>query len=274
MMTRTSKITQGAKYAGFVLVLIVALGLSWWSLMTLATDFFGLPQWLAWSVSLAFDGAAIFTAALASEYAKSEDSGLFARLATLAFVAASAWLNWNHAGMMALPLAGKVFFAAPPIAAGLLFELMLKFENRQELRARGKVAQSLPVYGRAAWMRYPKDAFKSMSKVIKHRMDTLTNRETSSQTVSVVKTDEVVVVSEPQTRRKTSKKTELPEWMPSDSTMSVNKLTKLCYDNGVKDIDDAMKLAKQVKGTEVSRGSVQKGLNRAKQSAANVGGYL
>lgn len=273
-MTKASKFTQGVKYAGFGLVLIVALGLSWWSLMTLATDFFGLPSWLAWSVSLAFDGAAIFTAALSSEYAKSEDSGLMTRLATAGFVVVSAWLNYKHAGMLGLDVAGQVFFMAPPIAAGLLFELFLKFENRRELRARGKVAQALPVYGRAAWMRFPLDAFKNMSKVIRHRMDALTDKETTSQTVSVDKTDVVPVVSESQTKKKTSKKTELPEWMPNDPTMSVNKLTGLCYDNGVKDIDSAMKLAKQVKGTEVSRGSVQKGLNRAKQSAANVGGYL
>lgn len=274
---KTSKAKQIAKYVGFGAVLVTALAISWWSMATMAMNNFGLPNWLAYSVSTAYDGAAIFVAIISTEYAKTDDSGLVARISTGIFIGLSAWLNLQHAQMMGLGLAGQVFYAAPAIIAGLLFEIMLRFENRKELRIRGRVAQSLPAYGRAAWMRFPKKVFKSMSKVIEHRVDKLTDEQTGSQTVSVDKTDVIPVVSEPQTTKKTSKtksKTELPEWMPSDPTMSVNRLSKVCYDNGVKDIDAVLKLANKVKNVEVSRASVQKGLNRAKQAAANVGGYL
>lgn len=271
------RIPQIMKYVGFGAVLVTALAISWQSMATMAMNDFGLPHWLAYAVSTAYDGAAIFTAVIATEYAKTEDSGFAARMTTVGFVALSAWLNLQHAQMMGLPLAGQVFYAAPAIVAGILFELMLKFENRQELRARGRVAQSLPVYGKVTWLRFGKKAFANVSKVLKHRMDVQTNKEigqTDVQTLSVDKPDVLDVVSVPSKTKKTSKKTDIPEWMPSDPTMSVNKLSKVCYDNGVKSIDEVLKLANRVKNVEVSRASVQKGLNRAKNEAASTGGYL
>ncbi len=263
----------------FGIVLLVALGISWYSLMTLATDFFGLPVWLSAVVSVAMDGAGIYAALLASAYAKTRHSGMVPRLATMGFVLLSAWLNWNHAQMSGLNFAGCVFYAAPSLMAGLLFELMLTFENKTELEKRGRIPEALPVLGKIAWLRYPRDAFKSISKIVKHRLDQQTDREigqTSQTDTTIDKTDTSDVVSEPQTDKKTrkTKKTDIPEWMPSDPTMSVNKLSKVCYDNGVKGIDEVLKLANKVKNVEVSRASVQKGLNRAKNEAASTGGYL
>lgn len=269
---------QAVKYVGFGAVLVTALAISWWSMATMAMNDFGLPNWLAYAVSTAYDGAALFVAVIAMEYSKTEDSGFMARVTTAGFIGLSAWLNLQHAQMMDLNAAGQVFYAAPAISAGLLFEVMLRFENRQQLRNSGRIAKALPAYGRLTWLRFPKDAFRNVSRVLRHRMNVQTDKElgmqTTSSDVSVDKTDENLVVSAPQTKRKTAKKSDIPEWMPSDPTMSVNKLSKVCYDNGVKDIDAVLKLANKVKNVEVSRSSVQKGLSRAKNTAASVGGYL
>lgn len=280
--------TKIAQWAGFGIVLIVSLAISWFSMMTMAVDFFGLPQWIAASVSVAFDGAAIYVAVLASEYAKTEDSGLVARLATAGFVGVSAWLNWNHAAMMGLGLAGQVFFAAPPVIAGILFELFLRFENRKELRARGRVAQSMPVLGRIAWLRFPKKTFAVWSKVVLHRLERVAETETGkTKTLDDVFEEDKTIVEDKTVKTKTedTSKTETPKTKTIEKTkvaktrtelakaypdidaidadLSIAKIVQTLWGGGMKNRDELVATVSRIKGTEVTKNTVNRVLSRA-----------
>ncbi|MET7741995.1 DUF2637 domain-containing protein [Streptomyces sp. NPDC005385] len=251
------------KWTGFSLVLLVALAVSWHSMATMAMTYFGLPDWLAYSVSVAFDGAAIYVAVLSSEYSKTEDSGLSARLATLGFVGISAWLNYQHAVLMGLGLAGQVFFLAPPVVAGVLFELMLRFENRKELRKRGRVAQSLPVFGKAAWFRYPLDTFKGMSRVIKHRLEDVTRTETAGGHVEPV--DAKPKVTTKRTVKKVSTPTakELEDTFPElTADMSIAKLAQALYKQGIESRPEIQKRVSAIKGQDVPLNTICKSVKR------------
>ncbi|MEU3599874.1 DUF2637 domain-containing protein [Streptomyces sp. NPDC006798] len=260
-----------AQWTGFGLVLIVALAVSWYSMATMAMDFFELPKWLAYAVSVAFDGAAIYVAVLSSEYSKTEDSGLTARLATLGFVAVSAWLNYQHAVLMGLGLAGQVFFLAPPVVAGILFELMLRFENRKELRKRGRVAKSMPVYGKAAWLRYPMDTFKGMSSVIKHRLEDVTKTETAggqkteTQPVQLVNKKDSVPKKKTVDVKKTPSAKDIEDRFPElSSDLSIARLVQELYRNGLEDRAKIQEKVSSVKGVDVPMNTVHRAINRMK----------
>lgn len=276
--------TKIVQWAGFALVLIVALAISWYSMATMAMDFFHLPEWIAYAVSVAFDGAAIYTGILASEYSKTEDSGFMPRMATLGFVAISAWLNWSHASLMGLGLAGQVFFAAPPLVAYVLFEQFLKFENRKELRKRGRVAQALPVYGRAAWFRYPQDTFKGMSSVIKYRLNGVTRTETAGGQVDTptgqvdvkpMDTSTKPLDTKPVSMKKvnkpkrTPKKVDTPtakeldrEFPELTADMSIARLAQAIYKQGVESRPEIQRRVSKIKGQEVSLNTICKSVKR------------
>ncbi|WP_328691413.1 DUF2637 domain-containing protein [Streptomyces phaeochromogenes] len=266
-----------AQWAGFGVVLIVALGISWFSMGTMAMDFFHLPAWIAYAVSVAFDGAAIYVAVLSSEYAKTEDSGLMPRLVTMGMVGVSAWLNFQHASLMGLGLAGQVFFAAPPVIAGILFELFLKFENRKELRKRGKVAKSLPVFGKAAWTRYPTKTFKAASKVVLHRLNEVMKTETQTlddvyqedktiiEDKTPVKTEQKTAAPKKTLKTKTAKElsSEYPDIDQIDADLSINKIVLTLWGGGMRDRDDLVATVSKVKGIEVTKNTVNRSLSRA-----------
>lgn len=281
------KVTQ---WMGFGLVLVTALAISWWSMFTMAANEFGMPAYLAAAVSVAFDGAALYVALLASEYAKSEDSGFMARLATMGFVALSAWLNWSHAGMLDLPLAGKVFFSAPTVIAGILFEMALKFTNKAELRKRGRVAQAMPVFSRLAWFRFPAKAFKSWSSIVLYRLEAVTKSETQGQKDTESVTEAVtegqgqqdtkkdkgqsqkdtqavpgdtkkVVTMKTGTRTPTAK--ELDDTFPELSQdMSIARLVQTLYKNGETNREAIRQKVSRIKNTEVPINTVTKSINR------------
>ncbi|WP_307124612.1 DUF2637 domain-containing protein [Streptomyces sp. B1I3] len=284
-------IKKVAQWIGFGTVLMTALAISWWSMFTMAMDEFGMPGILAGAVSVAFDGAALYVALLASEYAKSDDSGFMARLATLGFVTVSAWLNFMHADMMGLGIEGKVFFSAPTIIAGILFEMFLKFTNKTELRKRGRVAKAMPVFGKISWFRYPAKTFKSFSKVVLFRLDNVTAAETAGQkdTVSVpeavtegqgqqdtkrtvtaaqkdtqaVRKDTKKVVTKKVTRTPSAK--ELEDTFPELSEdMSIARLVQTMYRNGETDREAIRKKVSNIKKTEVPINTVTKSINRMK----------
>jgi len=272
--------TKIVQWIGFGVVLLVALAISWYSMATMAMDFFHLPAWIAYAVSAAFDGAAIYTGVLASEYSKTEDSGLMPRVVTLGLVGVSAWLNFQHASLMGLGLAGQVFFAAPPFVAYVLFEQFLKFENRKELRKRGRVAQALPVYGRAAWFRYPLDTFKGMSSVIKHRLEGVTRTETAGGQKDMAtgqvdvkpldtKKDTGQKVSTVDKPKRTIKKVSTPtakeldnEFPELTADMSIARLAQAIYKQGVESRPEIQRRVSKIKGQEVSLNTICKSVKR------------
>ncbi|WP_432129796.1 DUF2637 domain-containing protein [Streptomyces tendae] len=154
----------------FGLVVGVALAMSWYSMMHMATVVFGLPLILGVGISLAFDGGALFLGLVTAKYAVSEDSGFGAKAATYAFIAVSAYLNIMHASMLGYGIAGMVMFGSAPVMAGILFEVFLKFESRQALRKAGRILDHMPKAGKLAWLRYPKASWRLQGQALKARL--------------------------------------------------------------------------------------------------------
>jgi len=160
----------------WVAVLVMALGISWWSLFALAR-LFGVPSVLAAGVSVVFDAAALVCARLAHGYALSPDSGAGPRVMMLALVTASVYLNWNHADVAGYGMVAAVMFAAPAVVAVLLFELESGWRSRAARRARGRVAEPLPVIGRWGWIFHPWQSLVTVWRVSHARGTAVRDRE-------------------------------------------------------------------------------------------------
>ncbi|QGH76343.1 hypothetical protein SEA_DAUBENSKI_33 [Streptomyces phage Daubenski] len=261
----------------FGVVLIVALALSWWSLYSLAVTFYGVPQILAIGVSAAFDGAALFVADLASKYARTEDSGLATKLATYLFVGASVYLNVEHAMLLSYGIPGMVLFGAPPVIAGILFELYLRFVHRSEMRANGLVPKRMPVFGKISWLIFPGKTFGGFKDVVFFRLnEAVTNvtgqpldrkktkdksDKTSDRTFKVTTPDVPVtdktVTNVPVTRTKTVTN---PSVTSKDK--SVSALVRELWDKGVTDRKELHKQICDIKGTDVPLNTVNKAVSR------------
>jgi hypothetical protein len=146
-------LTRAAGLAWLV-VLGAALGISWWSLFEFARTF-AIPVPLAAVMSLVFDASALIVAHLAQRYAVSPDSGAGARLALLALLAGSVYLNWEHAASKGYGIEASIMFAAPAAVAIVLFELQTGWHSRTARRNRGRVARPLPVIGPWGWLFHP-----------------------------------------------------------------------------------------------------------------------
>lgn len=268
--------------ASFGVVLIVALALSWWSLYSLAVTFYDVPQILAIGVSAAFDGAALFVADLASKYARTEDSGLATKLATYLFVGASVYLNVEHAILLNYGIPGMVLFGAPPVIAGILFELYLRFIHRTEMRSNGLVPKRMPVFGKLSWMMFPLKTLKGFRSVIFFRLNETVTKATGqglspkkSVTNSVTKTvptediqgtkssDTAVtkkMTNVTEDKRATVKSDKVTSDISSD--MSVSLLVKKLWAQGVTDRVTIRKTIEDIKGVTVPMNTIHKAVSR------------
>ncbi|MFJ9810688.1 hypothetical protein ACIRTB_20915 [Streptomyces sp. NPDC101158] len=149
------------------LVMAAALGLGTWSIYTLLTEVFHTPHFIAVIGCGLFDISGIYFALLAQQYATTTDSGLAPRLAMAGMVGTSAWVNWQHAHLEHWGTVGGVIFAAAPLIAELAFEMWHRFEHREALRALGRVAQTLPVLGKWAWLAHPLRSRKTLDAHIR-----------------------------------------------------------------------------------------------------------
>jgi hypothetical protein len=156
------------KRAAWVLVAAFALGLSWWSLAYVARSW-GVPGPLSWVVSAVFDGVALICADLALRAARNGDSTFAPSTALVVFAGLSAWFNSQHAQLTGLGPAAQVFYACPPVAAVVVTELQLRHDRRAALRAAGRVADPLPVFGGAMWLHKPYSTYKGLRLVLRHR---------------------------------------------------------------------------------------------------------
>lgn len=276
----------------FGIVTLVALSMTWYSMMDLATGQFGLPQILSMAVSFAFDGAAILSASLSIKYAKTADSGLMTELATFLFVATSVYITVQHAVLENYGIVGMVMFGAAPVIVGIILKLYLNFLTRQARREAGRVVERLPVAGWLTWVRYPKQSFKLVSVAMQNRLISAAARvdmpedkygiftDTVGQPETIVETPELLVLEvvqdkdktpqqlseTPKTKQLTSSDTlSLPVWLPYEPTMSLGTLVRTCLDNGVLDIETVYRYAKDIKGQEVSKASLSRTLAREKQ---------
>jgi Protein of unknown function (DUF2637) len=133
----------------------VALAVSAFSLFYVARAW-GLPVPLACGMSLVFDGAAIVSAELALRISRTVGANaLGARITTNIFAGLSAWINSFHAGLVHAPGAARVFYAAPPVVAVVLFDQHARYEARAARRRAGRVAPNLPPISPSAWFLFP-----------------------------------------------------------------------------------------------------------------------
>ncbi|UEM46820.1 hypothetical protein SEA_TARGARYEN_31 [Streptomyces phage Targaryen] len=262
----------------FGVVLIVALALSWWSLYSLAVTFYGVPQILAIGVSAAFDGAALFVADLASKYARTEDSGLATKLATYLFVGASVYLNVEHAMLLSYGVPGMVLFGAPPVIAGILFELYLRFIHRSEMRANGLVPKRMPVFGKISWLIFPGKTFGGFKDVVFYRLnESVTNvtgqplerkRTKDKKPDKVTKKDKTFSVTSPDipvtdnvtVTQKVTKT--VPVTDDKDKDKSVSALVRDLWAKGVTDRTELHKQICDIKGQDIPVNTVNKAVSR------------
>lgn len=157
-----------------VLVMTAALAVGTWSIYTLLTQQLHAPQPVAILGCGMFDIAALFFALLSQKYAVTTDSGLAPRAAMLAMISTSAWVNWQHGQLEQWGTVGSVILAAAPVIAELAFEMFHRYAHRETLRQLGRVAQTLPVLGKWAWLRHP---FRSQKAIDAHIKAALTEHE-------------------------------------------------------------------------------------------------
>lgn len=281
MNKQVKRILDWRGSVSFGIVLVVALSLSWWSLYSLAVTFYGVPQILAIGVSAAFDGAALFVADLASKYARTEDSGLATKLATYLFVGASVYLNVEHAMLLSYGIPGMVLFGAPPVIAGILFELYLRFVHRTEMRANGLVPKRMPVFGKISWLIFPGKTYGGFKDVVFFRLNevvtsvtgqsvtrekvsrdkkrdkvTSDKRVTGQSDMSPVTKDKSVTMSQDKVTKPVTKSVT----MTSDKSVSL--LVRELWDQGVTDRTELHKKICHLKGTTVPMNTVTKAVSR------------
>ncbi|WP_026316697.1 DUF2637 domain-containing protein [Actinokineospora enzanensis] len=164
LTTQVPTVLSWSANMAWIVVLVAAMGISWWSLFEYARAF-SIPTPLAAVVSLVFDASALIVAGLAHRYALSPYSGAGPRFALLALLAGSVYLNWEHAAGKGYGIEASIMFAAPAAVGILLFELHIGWHSRSERRARGRVARSLPVIGAWGWFLHPLQSVTTLWQV-------------------------------------------------------------------------------------------------------------
>lgn len=167
---KTDTLIRGALF----LVMGSALTVGTWSIYTLLTVRFHAPQAVASFGAVMFDAAALYFALLSQRYATSPDSGLAPRLAMLAMIGMSSWVNWEHAQLEHWGKLGAIL-AAAPIVAELAFEFHHRYIHREALRAQGRVPSALPVLGKWAWLLHPAKAFGVVDRTVEARLQVATS---------------------------------------------------------------------------------------------------
>lgn len=272
---------------GYAAVLIIALAISWWSLFTLALSF-GMPVLLAVGVSVAFDGAALFFAGMTNKYALADDNGFFPKTATYLMIGLSVVLNVMHAVQLALPMSGIIMFGAASAIAGLIFEVHLRYVHRQALKEKGRVLDKLPLTGLLAFLVHPVVTFRVVNKSIKKRLYTAsttvsdfdetsdifkTRKKTQDKPKTIkatatrqdrdnedkqletkdagTKTKDIVIIDKPETNMK---------------DMSYASIVAYLKDNGIDDRETIRQKVSQIKGTEVSKATINKTIGRLEKA--------
>lgn len=141
-------------FSGFWWLLVVApaIGISTWSLAWLAMHY-GVPQFLAYSVSACYDGGAIAAFYISLQWQiKYKSSGLSAQLAAILFAGSSFYLNWNHGVLIGYPIPVRYLLAMPSIVALITLELWLRFMHR------GSIVKPVPKPELMAWLLFPRQS--------------------------------------------------------------------------------------------------------------------
>jgi hypothetical protein len=285
----------------FGIVVLVALAMSWYSMMDLAVNGFSLPWLLSASVSVIFDVGAIFLGLMSIEYAKTQDSGAWAELGTYAFAMTSVYINVQHAVLNTYGLVGEVMFGAAPVIAAIMLKVMLSFITRQQRRASGRLVDRLPTVGVLTWFRYTGQTWNLMSVAMRKRLvdaaDKLDIPEDRHSIfvgqaqvqqdiidipqIAVTKTevDTQELVQDKSNSLDLMPRTEqdiddivyegvlvnIPDWLPREKTMSLARIAEICVENGTTDIGTILSWAKDIKRSDIAYSTMYKSVQRAKQ---------
>ncbi|MFK0057982.1 DUF2637 domain-containing protein [Streptomyces werraensis] len=291
LKTERSK-TDMAMRGIFYLILVAAMLLSGWSLTTLGMSY-GMPVGFAVLTSAALDGVAIYCGYDSNRYAQTRYSGTVSKILTYGFVLASAWLNWQHAALLGYGLVGGVLFAVPSIAVGVMHSRELGWASKEAKEAQGHIVERLPVFGKLAWVLFPGKTFKGLKTVVKtrfessvktyeskHKTKTLDDVFEEDKTIVEDKTERVLEDKTVKTEDKKAPKTktvektkvaktrtELAKAYPDidalDADLSINKIVLTLWGGGMKDRDELVATASRIKGTTVTKNTVNRYLSRA-----------
>ncbi len=169
-MKDKEKIIEIAIAVLFSIAVIVALVMSWFSMTDLATTTFAMPKWIAVVISLAFDIGAIFLLLITVSAALKGENATMAKLATLAFIGTSLYINVVHADVSGYGTVGMIMFGAAPAIVFIAFEIYLRHILKQELRTQGLIPDRMPKVGLLAWVRHFPKAFKLSSRALETRI--------------------------------------------------------------------------------------------------------
>ena len=161
---------------GWAVVLIATLSMSAYSLFYVGRHL-GMPWYFAAIVSLCFDGVAVLAADYSLRYARMGLTATGPQLTVFVFGGLSAYLNTLHAFFgHEIPMA-KLLWAAPPVAAILVFEFHTKWERLSALRDAGRIAEALPPLGRHSWVHHPLASLRTIRAISGERLTEIAERE-------------------------------------------------------------------------------------------------
>jgi hypothetical protein len=184
---------------------------------------------------------------------------------------------------------GMVLFGAPPVIAGILFELYLRFIHRSEMRAMGLVPKRMPVFGKISWLIFPGKTFGGFKDVVFFRLNEVVTGVTGepvqrtkrrdkrtksrdiqdkpsdmSQDMSPEVSFSVTTPDIPVTDNVPEDKTVSPLSGTSDisSDKSVSALVRALWATGITDRTELHKKICDIKGTTVPVNTVNKAVSR------------
>ena len=161
---------------GWTIVLTAVLSMSAYSLFYVGRHL-GMPWYFAAIVSLCFDGTALLASDYSLRYARMGLAATGPQLTVFMFGGLSAYLNTLHAYFGNELATAKILWAAPPVAAILVFEFHTRWARLSALREAGRVADALPPLGRHAWIHHPVESLKTIRVISGERLTRVIERE-------------------------------------------------------------------------------------------------
>lgn len=161
-----------ARGLGWTIVLPAAFAFSTWSLYVLAHDHYRVPAVLAALAGVVYDGAALLALdAWASAARDPHQSTLRPRLAALALLATSVFLNMVHAAIAHQGAPAAVLYAGPAIVLWAMAELRLGAQHAAQRRQLGLGYAPRPAYGLDAWLVRRGRAWRAYTQHLDARLD-------------------------------------------------------------------------------------------------------
>lgn len=160
------------RFIGWTIVLAAAFSFSTWSLYVVAHDHYHVPGILAAFAGAVYDGAALLALdAWATAASDPRQSTLRPRLAAIAQLCTSVYLNITHATLWHQGLPAAVLYAAPGIVLWGMAELRLGAQHAAGRHQIGLGYEPRPAYGIDAWVVRRGRAWRAYTSHIDARLD-------------------------------------------------------------------------------------------------------